>query len=291
MINDQESILLNNGEYIPSIGFGTSMIEGYECVETIKKAIKAGYRHIDTASAYKNEKDIGRAIKESDIPREELFITSKVWKDSMGYENTMKSFKSSLKNLQLDYIDLFLIHWPKNKDKKLNIETWKALEELYKEKKVKAIGVSNFLKHHLAVILEHCEIAPMVNQLEFHPGLTRPETMEFCKEKNIVIEAWSPLGKGKMLQNEDLVKMSKKYNKSVAQICIKWCLQNGVVPLPKTTNWNRMIENKDVFDFAILKEDMEFINGMEFFAGSTMDPNEFGEIEKGVRTILEDMEL
>lgn len=264
---------LRNGIDMPNIGFGTSLIEGEECVSNIRQALQAGYRHIDTASVYKNESYIGKAIKESNLPREEIFITSKVWKDSMGYENTIKSFNNSLQDLGLDYIDLFLIHWPRNNDEKLNIDTWKALEDLYKQKKVRAIGLSNFLKHHLEIILNNCEIVPMVDQLEFHPGLTRKETLEFCKENDIVVEAWAPLGKGKMLQNEDLVRISNKYNKSVAQICIKWCLQNGVVPLPKTTNWNRMLENKDVFDFTISDEDMNFINNMEFFAGSDMDPN------------------
>ncbi len=269
---------LKNGVHIPNIGFGTSLIEGEECIINIKQALMAGYRHIDTASVYKNEQYIGAAIKESNIPREEIFITSKVWKDSMGYENTIKSFENSLKNLQLDYIDLFLIHWPKNDNEQLNVETWKALEKLYKEKKVRAIGVSNFLKHHLENILNNCEIIPMVNQLEFHPGLMREETINFCKENNIIVEAWAPLGKGKMLQNKDLIRIASKYNKSVAQLCIKWCLQNEVIPLPKTTNWNRMLENKDVFDFTISNEDMKFINNMKFFAGSTMDPNKFGEI-------------
>lgn len=264
---------LRNGIDMPNIGFGTSLIEGEECISNIRQALQAGYRHIDTASVYKNESYIGKAIKESNLPREEIFITSKVWKDSMGYENTIKSFNNSLQDLGLEYIDLFLIHWPRNNDEKLNIDTWKALEDLYKQKKVRAIGLSNFLKHHLEIILNNCEIVPMVDQLEFHPGLTRKETLEFCKENDIVVEAWAPLGKGKMLQNEDLVRIANKYNKSVAQICIKWCLQNGVVPLPKTTNWNRMLENKDVFDFTISDEDMNFINNMEFFAGSDMDPN------------------
>ena len=267
------NVKLKNGVNMPNIGFGTSLIEGEECVNNIKQALQAGYRHIDTASAYKNEIYIGQAIKESKISREEIFVTSKVWKDSMGYEKTIESFNKSLQNLGLDYIDLYLIHWPRNNDEKLNIDTWKALEDLYKQKKVRAIGLSNFLKHHLEIILNNCEIVPMVDQLEFHPGLTRQETLNFCKEKNIVVEAWAPLGKGKMLQNEDLVRISNKYNKSVAQICIKWCLQNDVVPLPKTTNWNRMLENKDVFDFTISDEDMKFINNMEFFAGSDMDPN------------------
>lgn len=264
---------LRNGVYIPDIGFGTSLINGTECIENIKEALYAGYRHIDTASVYNNEKEIGIAIRESEIPREEIFITSKVWKDSMGYEKTIESFNNSLKNLQLDYIDLFLIHWPRNNDEKLNIDTWKALEDLYRQKKVKAIGVSNYLKHHLDIILNHCEVIPMVNQLEFHPGLIRQETINFCKENNIVIEAWAPLGKGKMLQNEKLIEIAKKYRKSVAQLCIRWCLQNRVIPLPKTTNLERMLENKDIFGFQISKEDMEFINNMEFFAGSDMDPN------------------
>lgn len=267
-------IKLNNGIEIPKIGFGTSLIEGEACIENIKLALKAGYRHIDTASVYRNEKEIGIAIKESDISREEIFITSKVWKDSMGYENTIKSFNNSLKNLQLDYIDLFLIHWPRNNDKNLNIETWKALEYLYKHKKVRAIGVSNYLKHHLEIILNDCEICPMIDQLEFHPGLIRKETIDFCQKNNIILEAWAPLGKGKMLQNEELIKIAKKYNKSVAQLCIKWCLQNKVIPLPKTTNWDRMLDNKNVFDFTITKEDMNCINNMKISSWSGMDPNE-----------------
>lgn len=273
--SDTECIRLSNGVSIPNIGFGTSLIEGKECILNIKQALQVGYRHIDTASVYKNEKYIGQAIKESNIPREDLFITSKVWKDSMGYENTIKSFNHSLQSLKLDYIDLFLIHWPSNQYKELNIETWGALEDLYKQKKVKAIGVSNFLKHHLEIILDSCEIMPMVDQLEYHPGLIRKETIDFCKENNIVVEAWAPLGKGKMLQNNDLVRIAKKYNKSVAQICIRWCLQNGIIPLPKSTNLNRMLENKDVWDFSISHEDMDFINDMKFFAGSDMDPNSF----------------
>lgn len=264
---------LRNGIDIPSIGFGTSLIEGEECILNIKQALETGYRHIDTASVYKNECYIGKAIKESSVSRKEIFITSKVWKDSMGYENTIISFNKSLENLQLDYIDLFLIHWPRNNDKNLNIETWKALEDLYKQKKVRAIGVSNFLKHHLEIILDNCQIAPMVDQLEYHPGLTREETIQFCRENNIVVEAWAPLGKGKMLQNKELIEISKKYNKSVAQLCIKWCLQNQVIPLPKSTNLNRMIENQSVYDFKISEQDMNFINNMKFFAGSDMDPN------------------
>lgn len=267
------NVKLNNGLYMPIIGFGTSLINGEKCIEVIKKVIEVGYRHIDTAAAYENEKEIGKAIKQSNIKREDLFITSKVWKNSMGYKATLKSFENSLKRLELEYIDLFLIHWPNNRDEKINIETWKALEKLYKDGKVKAIGVSNFLKKHLELLIENCEIVPMVNQIEFHPGLIREETLKFCKEKNIVMEAWSPLGKGKMLCNETLIEIAKKYNVSTAQLCLKWCLQNNVIPLPKSENEMRMKENMDLFDFQISDEDMKFINAMNFFAGSDMDPN------------------
>jgi len=273
MLYNKESIKLNNGTYIPSIGFGTSLITGDECIEVIKNAIEIGYRHIDTASIYGNEIEIGKAIKESKIDRKELFITSKVWKDSMGYENTLRSFENSLKKLDLEYIDLFLIHWPNNKDEKINIETWRALETLYKEGKVKAIGVSNFLKHHLEKVLENCEIIPAVNQIEFHPGLMRKETLEFCKENNIVLEAWAPLGKGKMLTNQTLIQLAEKYKVSTAQLCLKWCLQNCVIPLPKSENKTRMKQNLELFNFEITEKDMNIISDMEFFAGSDMDPN------------------
>jgi len=273
MSYNKNNIKLNNGIFIPSIGFGTSLVTGERCVETIRKAINIGYRLIDTASVYKNEVEIGQAIKQSGINREELFITSKVWKDSMGYENTLNSFQNSLKNLDLEYIDLFLIHWPNNRDNKINVETWKALEKLYKDGKVKSIGVSNFLKHHLEMILDDCEIIPAINQIEFHPGLMRNETINFCKEKNIVIEAWAPLGKGKMLENEILLNIAKKYNISIAQLCLKWCLQNDVIPLPKSENEERMKQNLDLFKFELEEKDIQIINNMEFFAGSDMDPN------------------
>lgn len=268
---------LTNNKEIPSIGFGTSLIVGDECVNNIKQAIEVGYTHIDTASAYNNEEFIGRAIKESNIPRENLFVTSKVWKDSMGYENTINSFNNSLKELDLEYIDLFLIHWPSNKNKQLNIETWKALEDLYKQGKVKAIGVSNFLKEHLENLMENANIMPMVNQIEYHPGLVRKETIDFCKQNNIIVEAWAPLGKGTMLQNESLKIIANKYNKSTAQICLKWCIQNEIIPLVKSSNIERMKQNLDIFDFELSKEDMHFIDNMEFFAGSTMDPKTFNE--------------
>lgn len=275
MSYNQKKIKLNNESYMPNIGFGTSMITGMECIETIKKALKIGYRHIDTAAAYENEFEIGQAIMQSNLKRSDIFITSKVWKDSMGYDNTIKSLNNTLKNLNLEYIDLFLIHWPKNYDDKLNIDTWKALEKLYKEGKARAIGVSNFLENHLKIILDNCDILPAVDQIEFHPGLMRNTTRKVCDKNNIVVEAWSPLGKGKMLKNETLIKIAKKYNKSVAQLCLKWCLQNNVVPLPKSQNEERMKQNLDLFDFEISDEDIYLLNNMQFFDGSNMDPNTF----------------
>lgn len=275
MSYNARQVKLNNGKYIPSIGFGTSLVTGDECINIIKKAIEVGYRHIDTASAYKNELEIGKAIKQSNVKREDLFITSKVWKDSMGYENTLKSFENTLKNLDLEYVDLYLIHWPKNNDKKTNTDTWRALEKIYKEGRAKAIGVSNFLKQHLETILNNSEVVPAVNQIEFHPGLVRKETIDFCREKNIVLEAWAPLGKGKMLNNQTLLEIAKKYDVSVAKLCLRWCLQNEVIPLPKSESRERMQQNLNLFDFEISKKDMEIINNMEFFAGSDMKPETF----------------
>lgn len=275
MSYEEKKIRLNNGTFIPCIGYGTSMIEGNECIEAIKTAINVGYTHIDTAHAYRNEIQIGQALKQSKISREKIFITSKVWKDSMGYRKTIESFNKTLKDLDIEYLDLFLIHWPKNNDDNLNIETWKALEDLYKSGKVKAIGVSNFLVNHLKTILNTCTIIPAVNQLEYHPGLIRKETIDFCREKGIVVEAWSPLGKGKVLDNNTLIEISNKYKKSVAQICLKWCLQNEIIPLPKSTDKERMKQNLELFDFELSFEDMEKINNLETFAESNMNPNEF----------------
>lgn len=266
---------LNNGILIPEIGFGTSLINGQECIEVVKNAINVGYRHIDTASAYENENEIGIAIHDCNVPRSELFITSKVWKNSMGYNNTIKSFNSTLKKLNIDYVDLFLIHWPNNTNNRINIETWRALERMYSEGKVKSIGVSNFLAKHIKMILDYCNVIPAVNQIEFHPGLIREKTIQLCKEHNIIIEAWSPLGKGKVLENLTLNKIAKKYNKTVAQICLRWCIQNKVIPLPKTCNKDRMKQNINIYDFELSEEDILEINNLQFFAGSNMDPYSF----------------
>ena len=228
---------LINGYEIPILGFGTwKTPDGQTAVNAVKKAIEVGYTHIDTAARYENEVSVGKAIKESNVPREHLFITSKLWNSNRGYEKTIQACKKTLEDLGLDYLDLYLIHWPAAANQfdnwdEINLDTWKAMIDLYKMGKVKAIGVSNFKPHHLKSLME-AEISPMVNQIEFHPGFMQKETIEYCQSNNIIIEAWSPIGNGRLLENETLIEIAKKYNKSVAQICIKWCLQNNTIPLP-----------------------------------------------------------
>lgn len=274
-----ENYKLENGVNVPILGYGTWQIQnGKEVIQAVKQAIEVGYRHIDTAGVYGNEEGIGIAIKESKIEREKLFIASKLSNDDRGYETTIKALESTLEKLRLDYLDLYLIHWPAARGKKeecdkINIDTWRALEYLYKNGKIKAIGVSNFLIHHLKPILETCEIKPMVNQIEYHPGQMQNDIVEYCINNNILVEAWSPLGTGKMLENMKLQEIAKKYNKSVAQLCIRWCIQNKVLPITKTINKNRMLENIKVFDFNIAEKDMQEINNIPYFAGSGLHPD------------------
>lgn len=259
---------LNNEVLIPSIGFGTWQIsEGKAVVNAVKCALTTGYKHIDTAAVYGNEKGVGQAIKESGTDRKELFITSKVWNTERGYEPTLKAFDQTLSDLQLDYLDLYLIHWPATKNQfnnweQINYDTWRALEELYRLGRVRAIGLSNFLPQHIEPLLEQATILPMVNQIEYQPGYMQPECVEFCNKHNILVEAWSPLGSGKLLKNETLQSIAKKYNKSVAQLCIKWVLQNGILPLPKSATPKRIKENLEVTDFTIELKDMDTINQM-----------------------------
>ncbi len=270
---------LNNGLEIPKIGFGTWRIKGGEkAVEIISTAIENGYRHFDTAAFYGNEKSVGEAIRNSGISREEFFITSKIWNDDRGYDKALNAFDKILSNLQLDYLDLCLIHWPAspnryNNWKEINAETWNALEELKKAGKIKSIGISNFMKHHLEALLESVEIEPAVNQIEFHPGFMQQECVDFSKQNGIVLEAWAPLGAGAMLENPVLNEIASKYNKSVAQLCIRWVLQHDILPLVKSENSERMRSNLDVFDFDISTSDMQKINELEYFAGSGQDPD------------------
>lgn len=274
----KDTFTLNNGYNIPCIGFGTWQTpDGETAVNSVIEAIKSGYKHIDTAAIYGNEKSIGKAIKESGINRDELFITSKVWNKDRGYKTTLAAFEKTINDLQIDYLDLYLIHWPASANKfndwyNINLETWKAMTELYKAGKIKSIGVSNFMPHHLKSLME-TEVKPMVDQIEFHPGFMQEETFKYCNDNNILVEAWSPLGTGKMLNNETLKTISSKYNKSVAQICIRWCLQNNALPLPKSVTASRIKENTEIFDFVISDEDMKTINAMEYCGGSGHHPD------------------
>lgn len=274
----EDSFTLNNGYKIPCVGFGTWQTpEGETALNAVKEAIKLGYKHIDTAAIYGNEKSVGKAIKESCINRNELFITSKVWNKERGYKTTLNAFEKTLNDLELDYLDLYLIHWPASVNQfkdwdNINLETWRAMTELYKAGKIKAIGVSNFMPHHLKSLME-TEVKPMVNQIEFHAGFMQEETFNYCKDNNILVEAWSPLGTGKMLNNDVLKNIASKYNKSIAQLCIRWGIQNNTLPLPKSITASRIKENTEIFDFVISDEDMKTINAMEYFGGSGLHPD------------------
>lgn len=271
-----DTYTLTNGVEIPIVGFGTWQSPNDETtVNAVKYAIETGYRHIDTAYVYQNEETVGKGIKESGINRNELFITTKLWNSNRGYDNTLFAFDRSMKLLGLDYLDLYLIHWPAITENgaELNKETWRAFEHLYKEKRIRAIGVCNFLTHHLTELMQTAEFAPMINQIEFHPGVMQMDTVEFCRELGIVVEAWSPLGSGRVLENETLQTVATRYNKSVAQICIRWCLQHGTLPLPKSVTPARIKENTQVFDFELTAEDMQIIDELPEIGYSGMHPD------------------
>ncbi len=270
---------LNNGTGIPCVGFGTWQTpSGEVTVNSVKKAIESGYRHIDTAAAYKNEGSVGQAIKESGIDRGDLFITSKLWNTERGYEKTKAAFEQTLKELDTDYLDLYLIHWPANAKQfdnweEINMETWKAMTELYQAGKIKAIGVSNFKTHHLEALVA-AEVKPMVNQIEYHIGHTQDDIVEFCQKHDILIEAWSPIGSGRLLEDGSLKGIARKYDKSVAQLAIRYVLQNNVLPLPKSVTPERIEQNTQLFDFMISDEDMATLDALENVGFSGMDPDE-----------------
>jgi len=271
---------LNNGYEIPCVGYGTFQTpDGESVVNGVKEAINAGYKHIDTAYFYDNEKGVGRAIKESGVKREDLFITSKLWNSDRGYESAKIAFEKTMDNLDLEYLDLFLIHWPANKKQfdnaeEINAETWRAFEEIYESGRVKAIGLSNFLPHHIDELMKTAKIKPMVNQIEFHPGFAQIECAEYCIKNDIVVEAWSPLGRKDALNNGTLIELGKKYNKTTAQICLRWVLQHGILPLPKSVTPSRIVENSKIFDFEISSEDMKIIDNIPYCGGQCANPDE-----------------
>ncbi|WP_420833034.1 aldo/keto reductase [Shimazuella soli] len=273
----QDTTILNNGVKMPWLGLGVFQVEeGPELVHAVKTAIAHGYRSIDTAAIYANEDGVGQGIKEgleaANISREDLFVTSKVWNADLGYEETLAAFETSLKKLSLDYLDLYLIHWPVEGKYQ---EAWRAMEKLYHQRKIRAIGVSNFQVHHLENLMEKAEVKPVINQVEFHPRLTQKELRAYCKEHDIQVEAWSPLMQGQLLNNETIQEIGKKYNKSAAQVIIRWDLQNKVVTIPKSTKEQRIVENASVFDFELTEDEMERISGLNQDLRVGPDPDNF----------------
>lgn len=272
----EKGFVLENGVELPFLGFGTYLVKEERI---LLDALQAGYRHLDTARRYENEKEVGRAVKNSGIPRREIFLTSKVWKTELGYDKTMASFEASLQDLGVNYLDMFLIHWPMPYPgadwKPLVTESWKALEQLYEEGAVRAIGVCNFLPQHLLHLMKNASTLPMVDQLEFHPGYTQHATTAFCMNHGIQAEAWSPLGRGKLLDDPLILEMAKKYGKSPAQICLRFCLQNNVLPLPKSSAPERMKANLDVFDFDLELEDVYRLMTMPQTGWSGIHPEHF----------------
>lgn len=276
------SYTLSNNVTIPELGFGTWQTpNGDVAVSAVKKALEVGYRHIDTAQGYKNEDSVGQAIKESGIPREEIFLTTKLWNENHSYDLVLSSFEESLKKLQTDYIDLFLIHWPnpvKFRDnwQSANAETWRAMEELYQAGKIKAIGVSNFLPHHFEELKKTATIFPKVNQIFLAPGELQKEVVSYCQEHNVLLEAYSPLGTGKIFDVPEMQELSDKYGKTIAQIAIRWSLQHGFLPLPKSVTPSRIEENLAVFDFELADEDMQQIDQLDGVVGKATNPDTTG---------------
>lgn len=245
-------LLLNNEERIPNLGFGTFRISDLDATDAVKYAIETGYRHIDTAAIYENEKGVGEGIKKSKIKREDIYLTTKLWLQEQSYKETIAAFEQSCMRLNTDYIDLYLIHWPTKKF----MEQWIAMVELYNQGRIKSIGVSNFHQHHLEELLSQSSIVPAVNQIELHPHLTQKELISYNDNHGIKTESWSPLMKGKIMEIELLTKLAKKYNKTQAQITLRWHIQNGIIAIPKSENQSRIKENFSIFDFELTNEDM-----------------------------------
>lgn len=273
-----KKLILNDGQKLPTVGFGTYKSEGQEGIEAVSTAISKGYSLIDTAAVYGNEETVGKGIKASGASREDIFVTTKLWRENLGYESTKKEFEKSLTRLDLEYIDLYLIHWPanaKNYDnwQKTNADTWRAMEELQAEGKIKSIGVSNFFQEHLEALFETAKVIPAVNQIEFHPGYWQQELVSYCKKQNITLEAWSPLARGKVFENEVLEEIAKAHNKSVSQVCLRWIIQHEVIAIPKSTNPERIQENIELFDFELTSAEMEKIDHLPKMGFSGELPN------------------
>ena len=271
--NIQGCFTLHNGVKMPYFGLGVYLSQdGQEVVNAIRWAVDAGYRHIDTAAIYNNEKGVGEGVRTCSASRESLFVVSKVWNTDQGYDSTLRAFDATMERLGLDYLDLYLIHWPKAGVYK---DTWKALERLYAEKRVRSIGVSNFMKHHLEDLLRSAEIVPMVNQMEFHPYLVQQDLIDYCRANKIQYEAWSPLMQGHIFDVPLMGELALKYQKSIPQIVLRYDLQKGVITIPKSSKKERIIANADIFDFAINEEDMNALDALDRGKRYGPDPDTF----------------
>lgn len=275
-----DTYTLNNGVKIPQVGFGTwQSADGEEAYSAVLAALKAGYRHIDTAAVYGNEQSVGRAIKDSGVAREDLFVTTKLWNDAHGYEEAKAALQLSLDKLGLDYVDLYLIHWPnpqnlRDKWESANAQTWMAMEEAYENGLVRAIGVSNFHPRHLDELLKTAKVKPAVNQIMVNPSDMQAGVVEYNNNHDILTEAYSPLGTGKIFAIDELKDLALKYDKQPAQIVLRWSLQHGFLPLPKSVHEQYIIENADIFDFELTPDDMKVIDGFKGLAGSSKNPDE-----------------
>ena len=273
MLNLKSTITMNNGIKIPRLGFGVyRAAQGDETKNAVLNALEVGYRHIDTASAYGNEESVGEAIKESGLKREEIFLTTKLFNSDMRAHRQMDAFKESLDRLKVDYVDLYLIHWPVPG---VYLESWKVLEEIYNKGLAKAIGVSNFLQHHLDDVIAHGSIVPAANQVEFSPLWQDNLLIQYCREKNIAFEAWGPLAAGELIGDRTTGDIGAKYGKTGSQVILRWMLQKNIIVFPKTVHNSRMIENADIFDFELSDEDMAIIDNMNRHRRTGPDPDNF----------------
>ena len=278
----QDGFVLSNGTRIPCIGFGTWQTpDGQTAIDAVSHALVAGYRHVDAAAVYHNEKSVGQGIAKglaaAGLAREDIFVTSKVWNDDRGYESTKRALHKTLDDLGLSYLDLYLIHWPASDYRfadweQINLDTWRAMTEMYHEGLIKAIGVSNFWPRHLEALMQ-TEVKPMVNQIEFHPGELHQEVVDCCIANDIIVEAWSPLGSGRVLSDGRLAAIAAHYDVSVARLCVRWALQHGILPLPKSVTPARIDENLDVFGFEITVDDMAAIDAITYPGVTSMHPD------------------
>ncbi len=270
----ESTMTLNNGIEMPRFGLGVFKAEaGSESENAVRWALEAGYRAVDTAALYRNEAEVGKIVNAGIVPREDVFVTSKVWVDNLSYEGTKAAFDESMSKLGLDYVDLYLVHWPVNDWK----GAWKALEEIYKTDRVRAIGVSNFLEHHLDELLDMAEVPPAVNQIEFHPYLQQPNLQAYCRDKNIALTAWAPIMKGRVMEVPTLVEIGEKYGKSAVQVTLRWMLQIGVITIPKSARKERIADNANIYDFELADAEIQAINALDKNERIGPHPDSFGK--------------